>query len=221
MAAGTPEQMRSAMADYVRAIHQAYLDAANPLPPADRGRLPLFTDRPFTVIAAGTRYLHVLATTDALPAPTGPEVRMDDHIDGLTWTLRFYDPVVAPGLGLIDENDSAQPTQVRDTLGVRSVLYHLSVPPGSGLTPHHAQHAGTGLAHSHAAADRDFTTMAGLRPGAGELIAEMHAAHVNSMPTALRLLANELIGRDIIESSTTDVESIRRKALEELRTATR
>ncbi len=46
MAAGTPEQMRSAMADYVRAIHQAYLDAANPLPPADRGRLPLFTDRP-------------------------------------------------------------------------------------------------------------------------------------------------------------------------------
>ncbi len=209
--------MRSAMADYVRAIHQAYLDAANPLPPADRGRLPLFTDRPFTVIAAGTRYLHVLATTDALPEPTGPEVRIEDRVEGLAWTLRFYDPVVAPGLGLIDESDAPQPTQVRDTLGVRSVLYHLSVPPGGGLTPHHAQHAGTGLAHSHAAADRDFTTMAGLQPAAGELIAEMHAAHVNSMPTALRLLANELIGREAIDIANMDVESIRRAALEELR----
>lgn len=217
MAVGTPEQMRSAMADYIRAIHQAYLDAANPLPPADRGRLPLFTDRPFTVIAAGTRYLHVLATTDALPEPTGPEVRIEDGVDGLSWTLRFYDPVVAPGLGLVDESEAPQPAQVRDTLGVRSVLYHLSVPPGGGLTPHHAQHAGTGLAHSHAAADRDFTTMAGLQSGAGELIAEMHAAHVNSMPTALRLLANELIGREAIEASNTDVESIRRAALEALR----
>jgi hypothetical protein len=59
--------------------------------------------------------------------------------------------------------------------------------------------------------------MAGLQSGAGELIAEMHAAHVNSMPTALRLLANELIGREAIEASNTDVESIRRAALEALR----
>ncbi len=213
--------MRSAMADYIRAVHEAYLDAADPLPPADRARLPLFTDRPFTVIAAGTRYLHVLATTDPLPEPVGQEVRIEDSANELNWSLRFYDPVVAPGLGLIDEADAPQPTQVRDTLGVRTVLYHLSVPPGGGLTAHHAQHAGTGLAHSHAAADRDFTTMAGLQPANGELIAEMHAAHVNSMPNALRLLANELLGKQAIEASTTDVESIRRAALEELRSAQR
>ncbi len=45
----------------------------------------------------------------------------------------------------------------------------------------------------------------------------MHAAHVNSMPTALRLLANELIGREAIDIANMDVESIRRAALEELR----
>lgn len=212
--------MRSAMADYVRAVHQAYIDASEPLPPGDRARLPLFGDVPFTVIAAGTRYLHVLGTTDRLPDPIGPEVRIEDSLEGLTWSLRFYDPVVAPGLGLIDEGEAPRPEQVRETLGVRSVLYHLSVPPGGGLTPHHAQHAGTGLAHSHAAADRDFTTMAGLQPKAGELIAEMHAAHVNLMPNAMRLLANEIIGRDIIDGSVNDVESIRRAALEQVRLAT-
>ena len=67
-----PEQMRSAMAEYVQAVHGAYIDAANALPPGDRARLPLFTADTFTVIVAGTRYLHVLATTDKLPAPAGP-----------------------------------------------------------------------------------------------------------------------------------------------------
>ncbi|MEY2965832.1 MAG: hypothetical protein RLZZ228_1645, partial [Actinomycetota bacterium] len=33
-----PEAMRQAMADYVRALHQAYLDAVITLPPADRAR---------------------------------------------------------------------------------------------------------------------------------------------------------------------------------------
>ena len=205
------------MADYVRAVHQAYLDAAEALPPADRARLPLFTDQPFTVIAAGTRYLHVLGTTEQLPAPTGPEVSIEDSLDDLHWTLRFFDPVVSPGLGLIDEKENAQPQQVRETLGVRSVLYHLSVPPGGGLTAHHAQHAGTGLAHSQAAADRDFTSLANLSPRKGPLVAEMYAAHVNQMPAALRLLANEFLGEPAIGVEVIDMNEIRRQTLEHAR----
>lgn len=215
--AGTPEQMRSAMADYVRAVHQAYLDAADALPPADRARLPLFTEQPFTVIAAGTRYLHVLGTTEHLPPPAGPEVSIEDTLGELRWTLRFFDPVVAPGLGLIDEKENAQPQQVRETLGVRSVLYHLSVPPGGGLTAHHAQHAGTGLAHSQAAADRDFTTLANLDPRNGALVAEMYAAHVNQMPMALRLLANQFLGEDVVDMNITNLDEIRRLTLEQAR----
>lgn len=205
------------MADYVRAVHQAYLEAAEPLPPADRARLPLFTHEPFTVVAAGTRYLHVLGTTEQLPAPAGPEVSIEDTLGDLRWTLRFFDPVVAPGLGLIDEKENAQPQQVRETLGVRSVLYHLSVPPGGGLTAHHAQHAGTGLAHSQAAADRDFTSLANLSPRKGSLVAEMYAAHVNQMPSALRLLANEFLGENVVDVDVVDMNEIRRRTLERAR----
>ena len=82
-----PEQMRSAMAEYVQAVHGAYIDAANALPPGDRARLPLFTADTFTVIVAGTRYLHVLATTDKLPAPAGPEVSLGSS--SATCTGRF------------------------------------------------------------------------------------------------------------------------------------
>lgn len=217
---GSPEQMRDAMADYVRAVHQAYLDAADALPPADRARLQLFHEGRITVIAAGSRYLHVLGTTEQLPDPVGQEVSIDDELGGLSWTLRFFDPVISPGLGLIDESEAAQPQQVRETLGIRSVLYHLSVPPGGGLTPHHAQHAGTGLAHSHAAADRDYTTMTNLLPRRGDLIAEMYAAQVNQMPLALRLLANELISPETIDTSVEDMDGIRRQALDHLRRLT-
>lgn len=212
-----PEQMRAAMAEYVRAVHQAYVDAAGELPPGDRARLPLFAGDHFTVVVAGTRYLHVLGTHESLPAPVGQEVSVEDQFEDLRWTLRFYDPVVSPGLGLLDESDGPQPTQVRETLGIRSVLYHLSVPPGGGLTPHHAQHAGTGLAHSHSSADRDFTSLAQLRPNRGPLIAEMYQAHVNQMPAALRLLANEVVGHQLIDADVDDLDAIRRSTLAELR----
>lgn len=213
----SPEQMRSAMAEYVRAIHQAYLDSAGTLPPADRARLPLFSPEPFTVVVVGTRYLHVLATTEALPAPVGQEVSLDDSLDDLQWTLRFYDPVVSPGLGLIDEQAGPAPELVRETLGIRSVLYHLSVPPGGGLSAHHAQHAGTGLAHSQSAADRDFTTLAQLQPSQGMLVSEMYRAHINQMPQALRLLAHELTGTELVASDEQDLDMIRRSTLDYLR----
>jgi hypothetical protein len=214
-----PEQMRSAMADYVRALHRSYLDAGAPLPPADRARMPLLQAQSLTVAAVGTRYLHVIATTDPLPAPIGPEIGIDDHLDDLEWTLRFFDPVVAPGLGLLDETEAPAPDQVRHTLGIRSVVYHLTVPPGSGLTAHHALHAGTGLAHSHAAAERDYTTLVGLRPTQGPLIAEMHAAYVNALPRAHRLLACELAGPDSITAPAEDFDAVRREALRAIRGA--
>ncbi|MBL6632145.1 MAG: hypothetical protein ISP31_06515 [Candidatus Nanopelagicales bacterium] len=212
-----PEQMRSAMADYVQAVHGAYIDAANALPPGDRARLPLFTADTFTVIVAGARYLHVLATTDKLPAPSGPEVSLEQQLDDMHWTLRFFDPVVSPGLGLIDETREPAPQAVRETLGIRSVIYHLSVPPGSGLSAHHAQHAGTGLAHSQAAADRDFTTIAQLRPRDGSLVSEMYQAHVNAMPNAARLLAGALTGTIVAADDVDDLDLIRRNTLAILR----
>ena len=92
----SPEAMRTAMAEYVRAVHQAYLDASAPLSPGDRARLPLLSAGEVTVLAVGARNLHVLATTEQLPAPRGQEVELDDAIDDLRWRLRFFDPVVVP-----------------------------------------------------------------------------------------------------------------------------
>jgi hypothetical protein len=141
-----PEAMRQAMADYVRALHQAYLDAVITLPPADRARLPLVAANRITVAAVGARNLHVIGTVEALPAPAGPEVEMVDELDDLAWTLRFFDPVVVPAIGIIDESDAPAYDDVRRALGIRTVVYHLAVPPGGSLTSHHALHAGTGLA---------------------------------------------------------------------------
>ncbi len=187
-----PEAMRTAMADYVRAVHQAYLDAAAPLPPAERGRLPLIAAGSVTVLAVGARNLHVLATVEALPAPQGPEVQVADSIGDLAWQLRFFDPVIVPSLGLVDESVEPQPQGVREVLGVRTVVYHLTVPPGGGLSPHHALHAGTGLAHSHAAAHRDFDSIAALVPGQADLVAEMRGAAVAGLPAAQVLLARAI-----------------------------
>ncbi len=188
----SPEAMRQAMADYVRAVHQAYLDAAAPLPPAERARLPLVAAGRVTVLAVAARNLHVLATVESLPAPVGQEVQLADAVGDVTWDLRFFDPVVEPSLGLVDESVEPQPQRVRDVLGVRTVVYHLTVPPGGGLSAHHALHAGTGLAHSHAAAHRDFDSIAALVPARGLLVDEMRGAAVAGLPCAQVLLAREI-----------------------------
>lgn len=187
-----PEAMRSAMADYVSSVHRAYLEASASLPPGERARLPLVAAGTFTVAAVGTRYLHVVATTDALPAPTGPEVSLDCHEGDLAWQLRFFDPVVLPDLGLLDESQAPQPQRIREILGLAGVVYHLTVPPGGGLTPHHALHSGTGLAHSHAAAARDYETLTALAPRQADLIAEMHAAETAGLQACAVLVAQHL-----------------------------
>lgn len=188
--------MRRAMADYVGALHRAYLDVANRLTPGERARMPLCQADELTVAAVGARNLHVIATTDPLPAPAGQEVEWMGEEGPVTWRLRFFDPVVAPALGLIDETDAPQQAQIRDALGLASVVYHLTVPPGSGLTPHHAQHAGTGLAHNHAAASRDYDTIAGLRPSAAPLIREMRAAETAQLDASTLLLARAIAPED-------------------------
>ncbi len=190
--APSPEAMRQAMAGYVRATHQAYLDVAATLPAAERARLPLLAAGDVTVVAVGARSLHVLATTEALPPPSGPEVELADALGTLTWRLRFFDPVIVPELGLIDESDGPAPDRVRAALGIRTVVYHLSVPPGGGLSAHHAQHAGTGLGHAHAAAHRDFDTIEALAPAQATLVAEMRGAFVAGLPSAQVLLARAI-----------------------------
>ena len=217
----TPEAMRQAMADYVRALHQAYLDASATLPLAEQGRLPLVAAGAVTVLAVGARNLHVIATTESLPAPQGQEVELADALDGVTWRLRFFDPVIVPALGLVDESDDAQPRQVREVLGVRTVVYHLSVPPGGGLSGHHALHAGTGLAHAHAAAQRDVDGIAALATGREELVAELRGAAVAGLPIAQLLLARAIDPSNptlaTADPHAVDPETVRRSLLAGLR----
>lgn len=214
-----PEAMRQAMADYVRSLHQAYLDAVATLPPAERARLPLIAAGRITVAAAGVRMLHVIGTVEVLPAPRGPEVEISDSVDDLAWTLRFFDPVVAPPLGLIDESAGAQYDEVRRALGIRTVAYHLAVPPGGSLTAHHALHAGTGLAHSHAAAARDFDALRAHAPGREALIDEMQGAGIAGLTRAqvalAQAIAPELPGLTLEPPS--DPTDVRRALLAHLR----
>lgn len=210
-----PEDMRAAMAGYVRATHQAYLEASEPLSPGDRNRLPLYAAPEFTVAAVGARNLHIIGTTENLPAPRGHEVIIEDSVGQLQWKLRFFDPTVIPDLGIIQESESPATSQIQDALGIRSTVYHLSIPPGSGLSEHHAHHAGTGLAHAHAAAIRDFDTILALSPHHSELVFEMNSAFVNGMPNAHSLLAQEILPQ--LEIDSQDFNVVRRALIKALR----
>lgn len=208
--------MRRALAAYVRSAMQAYGDAARLLAPADQARMPLLASDDLTIIVVGTRNLHLLGTTERLPAPAGPEVAVDDAVDSIRWHLRFFDPVIIPGLGLIDESERPQPGLVRDALGVRTHAFHLIVSPGSGLTSHHAQHAGTGLAHSHAAAVRDYDAIAALAPQRIDLVREMRAAEVAGLPLAQLLLARAILP-GLVATDSASFDAVRTELLAGLR----
>jgi hypothetical protein len=195
-AAAEPERMRDAMAEFVAAVHQAYLAQARLLPPAEQARLPLLAAGRLTVAAAGARNLHVLATEERFPAPVGQEVEVAGQADGMAWDLRFFDPVVLPVLGLVAETAGPAPEEVRRVLGVRTYLYHLVVEPGSQLTPHHATHAGTGLASAHAAAARDLEAIRAHAPGRGELVDELAGAAAAGLVHAQALLARAIAPDD-------------------------
>jgi hypothetical protein len=188
--------MRQAMADFVHGAHQAYLSQARLLPPGEQAGMPLLTAGRVTVLAAAATNLHVLATTEVLPPVHGREVELADRIDSLEWTLRFYDPVVLPGLGLLDERDGARPEQVRRLLGIGTVLYHLVVQPGAQLTGHHAAHLGAGLAGSHATVFRGLATLRD-RFGSRQLLVDELAGAIRAgLPAAAGLLAAALVPSD-------------------------
>jgi hypothetical protein len=193
---GSPEDARAQLREYVRALHHAYLAGARILAPGHRAALPLLAAPRITVAVAAARHLHVIAVTDALPAPRGQEVAVADELDGLTWTVRFYDPVVLPELGMIGEHEGPAAADVRRALGVAGVLYHLSVTAGGGLTAHHAQHAGTALVNEHAAAARDGESLRALLPRQAGLVDELIAAERLGLHHSVRLLAAALAGGD-------------------------
>ena len=153
----TPEQMRAAVARYVEEIHRAYVAQALTFPVAVRGRMPLLAPGPLTVAAVGARNLHVLATRDSLGPVRSPEVELSGSVEGLSWTLRFFDPVVLPELALIDESAGPAFAEVRHALGVRTVVYHFVAEPGAGLV------RAPGGARRHRAGGRAFRGGAGLR----------------------------------------------------------
>ena len=214
-----PEAMRQAMADYVRGLHEAYVDAVVTLPAAERARLPLIAAKRITVAAVGVRNLHVIGTLEELPSPRGPEVEIEDALDDLAWTLRFFDPVVTPALGLIDEAEAPDYEEVRRALGIRTVAYHLAVPPGGSLTSHHALHAGTGLAHSHAAAARDFDALRAYAPGREALVDEMQGASIAGLPRAQVALAQAIAPgvEGLSVDPPSDPQEVRRTLLQPLR----
>lgn len=185
--------MRAAMADYVRTVHETYWTQAQLQTPAVRGRMPLAQPEPFTVVAAGVQNLHVFATREPLAAPQGPEVAMTESLGDLSWSLRFFDPVVLPSLGMINEQAGPAGDQVRRALGVTTYLYHLIVQPGSELTGHHAGHTGSGLANSHITEARDFEAIRAHAQGKESLVDEMEGAALVGLNRAQLLLAKEII----------------------------
>lgn len=136
---GAVDDLREAVAAYVRALHRAYLTAGG-----GRGDAGLAAGR-FTVVAAAAHSLHLLATRDEIAVPeTGRD--QPAQLEGLAWTLVFLDPSVLPDLAAVPSGPG-EPLTVRETVGAGSTLYHLVVGQGSMLTSHHAMHAGTGIAH--------------------------------------------------------------------------
>jgi hypothetical protein len=212
---GRPEAMRAQLRNYVAALHHAYLGVAALLPPGERASLPLLAASRMTVAVAAARHLHVLAFTDALPAPSGQEVEEHDADGDFSWNVRFFDPVVIPQLGLLPETDRPAAAEVRRILGVSDVLYHLTVTIGGGLTPHHAQHAGTGLANDHAAAGRDAQFLRARLRGRESLVDEFAVAERVGLHAALRLLATCIAPGDsaVAAAATGDNDNEVRRAL--------
>ena len=187
--AAGPEAMRELVRDYVRAVHTTYLDHVRHLPPAERGALPLVAAGHLTVVAAAAQRLHLVATTDRLPAAYGPEVELEDEHQGVVWRLRFYDPSVLADLGLLPEDS---PEAVRRVLGVTDTVYHLTVAVGGGLSGHHAHHAGVALANQHAQVGRDLERLRRALPRRLGDVDELGACVRLGLDRAAALLATDL-----------------------------
>jgi hypothetical protein len=214
----TPEEMREAVARYVEEIHRAYVAQALTFPAAVRGRMPLLAPGPLTVAAVGARNLHVLATRDPLGPLHGQEVELTGSLEGLSWTVRFFDSVVLPELALIDESSGPAFAEVRHALGIGTVVYHFVASPGTGLSAHQAAHVGTGLAGGHSAAARDFETIRSRVRGREDLVDEMAGAAAAGLVRAHALLAAALAPRNaalatLASEPRPDPDEVRRELL--------
>ena len=184
-----PEGMRQLVRDYVWTVHATYLDHVRHLPPGVRGSLPLLSAGHVTVAAAAARRLHLVAVTTTLPGGADHEVAITDEHDGTSWTTRFYDPSVLPGLGLLVEDS---PADVRRVLGVGETVYHLTVEPGGGLDAHHAQHSGVALANQHARTVRQLDRLRQALPHRADVVDELGTCAALGLDRAAALLAREL-----------------------------
>lgn len=137
-ASAGPDGLREGIRGYLRAMHEAYLGAGG-----GTGERTLAT-APFTVAVVAARSLHLIATRDAIEAPAG--AADTDAVGALQWRIVFFDPSVLAALDAVPAGPDEIPG-VRDVVGVSSTLYHFVAGPGAALTPHHATHTGTGLAH--------------------------------------------------------------------------
>ncbi len=198
--AASPDDMRRAVASYITEIHRSYVAQALTFPPGVQGAMPLLgattAGSELTAVAVGVRHLHLLATVDRLGPARGQEVTVAGEVDGLRWTLRFYDPVVLPGLGLIDESQGPAFDEVRHALGITTVVYHFTASPGAGLNAHSASHVGTGLANGHSAVARDFETIRSRVRGREALVDEMAGAAAAGLIRSQALLARAIAPRD-------------------------
>lgn len=214
--------MRQAVADFVVAIHEAYLRQARLFPPAVQGRLPLVAGGRFWVAAVGARHLHLLATSEPLGAASAKEVAVHGSAVPLAWTLRFYDPVVLPELGLLAETEGPAVEEVRRLLGVRTALYHLTLNPPFELAEHSAGHTGTGLANGHAAESREYEAIRSAAPGRERMVEEMEGAAQAGLVLAQALLAREIAPGDaevarLAAEPRPDPQELRRAVLQAVR----
>lgn len=216
--ASRPEDMRTAVAGYVRELHRAYADQAAMFAPGVRGRMPLMTAPHLNVVAVAARNLHVLATTEDLGPLRGQEVSLPDEVGGVSWELRFYDPVVLPDLALVSEEDAPAFEEVKKALGIGTVVYHFVAQPGAGLSAHQASHVGTGLANSHSAQARDFETIRSRARGREALVDEMAGAAIAGLKHAQALLARAIAPyddsvREAAEAQELDPDAVRKALL--------
>jgi hypothetical protein len=106
---------------------------------------------------------------------------------------------------------------VRRILGLRTYLYHLVVQPGSQLTPHHATHAGAGLANAHATAARELEAIRAQAPGREELVDELAGATIAGLVRAQALLARAIApGDKAVEAAAVEPGTLRAALLHAL-----
>ena len=156
-----PEDMRAAVAEYVTALHRSYLAQADTFPPAVRGRDAAARRRRRSRSPPSARATCTSRHPGGARAAAGPGGgARPGSLPGLDWSLRFYDPVVAPALGLIDERAGPAYAEVRARAGRHDGRLPRGRPArlGADPAPRRARRR-PGSPRGHSAAARDFETI--------------------------------------------------------------